>query len=161
MMRSLLTNSLVALAGMVSVPAIITSVDLAQPAAPSEDPRLARLEEFFQEHGAPAWAVAHVFLSEADRHDLDWRLLPSLSFVESTGGKMARNNNLFGWDCGRAQFPSPSASIRAVAFHLAHSRRYKNKGLDELLETYNPDPGYPEKVKSVMRRIAPSEMLAE
>src|SRR5690242_17848024 len=63
-----------------------------------EDPRLLKLQKFFADTDAPARALSHVFLSEADQYDLDWRLLPSISFVESTGGKAARNNNMFGWD---------------------------------------------------------------
>ena len=84
-------------------------------------------------------------------------LLPSLSFVESTGGKSAHNNNLFGWDSGHAQFASPVAGIHAVGYRLSHSELYKDKELDKLLATYNPHAGYGRKVKSVMRRIAPSE----
>jgi hypothetical protein len=83
--------------------------------------------------------------------------LPSLSYVETTGGKAARNNNLFGWDSGHAHFASLAAGIHAVAYSLAHSGLYKDKSLDKLLATYNHDADYPQKVKSVMRRIAPSE----
>ena len=148
-------------AGMVSVPAIVTSVDARLPAMPplpvagyTADPRLALLERFFETSDAPAGAFSHVFLSEADQYDLDWRLLPSISFVETTGGKAARNNNLFGWDCGRAEFTSVSDGIRTVAYQLANSNRYKDKDLDEVLETYNPHQEYSRKVKSVMERIA-------
>jgi len=83
--------------------------------------------------------------------------LPSLSFVESTGGKSARHNNLFGWDSGKAHFPSPVAGIHAVGYRLAYSDLYKDKKLDKLLATYNPNVEYGRKVKSIMRRIAPSE----
>ena len=64
--------------------------------------RLARLQAFFGKSDCPAKAYSDEFLTTADRYDLDWRLLPSISYVESTGGKSARNNNLFGWDSGRA-----------------------------------------------------------
>jgi hypothetical protein len=80
-----------------------------------------------------------------------------LSFVESTGGKSARHNNLFGWDSGRAHFPTPIAGIHTVGYYLSHSDLYKDKALDKLLATYNPNVEYGRKVKSVMRRIAPSE----
>ena len=86
---------------------------------------------------------------------LDWRLLPSLSYIESTGGKAARNNNFFGWDSGRAEFATPSAAIHEVGYRLAHSVLYRDKDLDALLSTYNPLPEYAQKVKSVMRQIAP------
>lgn len=146
-------------AGIVSLPAVVT-VDTKLPLPVSgyiADYRLALLQTFFGAADAPAKAFSHVFLSEADHHDLDWRLLPSISFVETTGGKTARNNNLFGWDCGRAEFTSVSDGIRQVAYKLAHSARYRDKGLDELLAAYNPNPEYSEKVKFVMNRIAPAE----
>src|SRR5947207_1069606 len=112
-MRNLLSNGAMIFAGLVSVPAIITTVDAKLARMPSlpahtfkADPRLPLLERFFESADAPAKAYSHIFLAEADHYDLDWRLLPSISFVESTGGKWAANNNMFGWDCGRAVFAS-------------------------------------------------------
>jgi hypothetical protein len=115
------------------------------------------LREFFGKPECPALAYSQVFLDAADRYALDWRLLPSISFIESTGGKATRNNNLFGWDSGRAQFDSPAAAIHAVGYRLSHSNLYKNKGLNDLLATYNRSAEYAQKVKSVMRRMALAE----
>jgi len=160
-MRRLLSNGLVVFAGMVSLPSSVTHYHLSvagtPPAETRFDPRLDSLKKFFEERGCPALAVAEVFLQAADAYGLDWRLLPSISFVESTGGKQLKNNNLFGWDSGRAQFASLSSAIHAVAFALANSSLYKDKDLDTVLETYNPDAEYAQKVKSVMQRISPSE----
>ena len=154
-MRRLLYSGLVAVAGMVYNPPPVSPkphvVDY------RNDPRLHALRSFFAKAGCPAQAYSHVFLEAADNYNLDWRLLPSISFVESTGGKRARNNNLFGWDSGNARFSSPSAGIHKVGYALANSRRYKDKELDELLAIYNPNTEYAPKVKSVMRRIAPAE----
>jgi len=155
-MRRLLSGGLVVFAGMVSVPLAVAPQGAAEPVADyREDPRFEKLRSFFQKANCPAQAYTHVFLEAADRYDLDWRLLPSLSFVESTGGKAARNNNLFGWNSGRAEFSSPSAGIREVGYRLANSILYRDKDLDALLNTYNPLPEYAQKVKSVMQRIAP------
>ena len=121
------------------------------------DAMLQTLRNFFHEFACPAERYSAAFLEAADTYDLDWRLLPSLSFIETTGGKRARNNNLFGWDSGRAQFPTPTAGIHAVGYRLKHSRLYKNKVLDDLLAVYNHDADYGPKVKSVMRRISPAE----
>jgi hypothetical protein len=163
-MRKFLSNGAMIFAGIVSVPAIVATVDATSAAMPSlpphtfkPDPRLLLLKRFFELADAPAKAYSHVFLSEADHYDLDWRLLPSISFVETTGGKAARNNNMFGWNCGRTAFTSLSQGIRTVAYNLANGERYKNKDLDEVLSTYNPNPEYLQKVKSVMYRIAPVE----
>jgi len=155
-MIRLVTGGLV-FAGIVSLPL----APLHAPKTPtpdySSDPRLTALRTFFKRAECPAIEYAREFLDAADRYDLDWRLLPSLSFVESTGGKAARNNNLFGWDSGRAQFSSPSAGIHEVGYRLTHSNLYRDKDLDEVLTTYNPDASYAQKVKSVMRQIAPYE----
>ena len=124
------------------------------------DPRLHALRKFFHQGLCPAEHLATVFLEAADAYELDWRLLPSLSFVESTGGKAAHNNNMFGWDSGRARFASPSAGIHAVGYSLSHADGYRGKKLDVLLATYNPNADYPRIVKSVMRSIAASELIA-
>ena len=119
--------------------------------------RFEALRKFFQKSDCPAQHYSEVFVEAAEQYKLDWRLLPSLSYIESTGGKLARNNNIFGWDSGRAQFSSPADGIRQVGYRLAHSHLYRDKDLDTVLATYNRDAAYARKVKSVMRQIAPEE----
>ena len=119
------------------------------------DPRLARLQQFFAERACPLGEVASEFLVAADRNDLDWRLLPSISIVESSGGKDFRNNNVFGWDSCRESFPSVEAGIHFVASRLANSKLYKDKDLDGKLSTYNPLPDYPHRVRAVMQTLEP------
>jgi len=161
-MRKLFSNGLVVFAGVVSLPLIGSYADATKP-MPSEyrdshDPRLTSLRAFFRRMNSPAAKLSHVFLETADKYNLDWRLLPSLSLVETGGGKAARNNNLFGWDCGRAEFSSAIHCIRSVAYSLTHSVLYRNKDVDGILKTYNPaNSEYATKVKSVMRSIAPGE----
>ncbi len=157
-MRKLLSRGLV-LAGVVSLPVAVSPWQSQAP-PPSEccrDSRLESLREFFQKFDCPAAQYSGEFIEAADDNGLDWRLLPSISYVESTGGKAARNNNLFGWDSGRTQFSTPAEGIHAVGYWLAHSHLYKDKDLDNLLATYNPAAEYVAKVKSIMRRIAPLE----
>ena len=157
-MRKLLYGVLILIAGAIGDPAPVVPKLLIEEYR--NDPRFAALTTFFQKRGCPVEHLSHVFLRAADVYKLDWRLLPSISFVESTGGKAARYNNIFGWDGGNAKFVTPSAAIHTVGFKLATSARYKDKELDEILATYNPYEGYGEKVKSVMQRIAPSESIA-
>lgn len=157
-MRKLLSGGLV-LAGLVSVPAAVSTVAHIAPEKTDfqADSRTQTLRAFFEQADCPAAEVAAVFLEAAEDYNLDWRLLPSLSFVESGGGKAARNNNIFGWDNGRASFHSMAASIHRVGYKLSHGQFYKDKDLDGVLFAYNPRAGYAEKVKSVMRQISPSE----
>jgi hypothetical protein len=118
------------------------------------DPRVTTLQRFFEKSECPAAEYAGEFLEVADQYALDWRLLPSIAYVETTGGKASTYNNLFGWDSGRARFANPEAAIRSVGAHLAQSSLYRSKSLDKILATYNPTGDYGRKVKSVMRRIA-------
>jgi len=122
-----------------------------------DDPRLSHLVEFFEAAQCPAAALAEDFLSAADRNRLDWRLLPGISFIETTGGKYATNNNLFGWDSGRGTFPSERAGIHRVARRLSKSKLYKGKDLQSILRTYNGECGYATRVAAVMRRIGPAD----
>lgn len=157
-MRRILSSGLVVFAGVVS-PAVIShhASNNTPPPETRKAHRLETLRKFFQKSDCPAQQYSEVFIEASDRYELDWRLLPSLSYVESTGGKSAPNNNLFGWDSGKAQFASPEDGIRQVGYRLAHSDLYRNKDLDELLATYNPGVEYAQKVKSVMRQIAAEE----
>jgi len=142
---------------------ILTACTLANPHGPAppsfyrNDPRLVRLAEFFRDAGSPLSALAEDFLSAADRQHLDWRLLPSISIVESGGGKNFARNNVFGWGSGRLAFSSVRAGIHTVAGRLANSRLYKDKELRSVLRTYNPHPGYAALVQSVMKRIEPGQ----
>lgn len=151
MIRKLLPSGFVMFAGMFAPPAAVAPHVNERPA----DYRFHLLRTFFQKAACPAEKYAQAFLDAADRYGLDWRLLPSLSYVESTGGKSAKNNNLFGWDAGNARFPSVVDGIREVGFRLANSTLYRDKDLDDLLATYNSSEDYGRKVKSVMQRIAP------
>lgn len=158
-MRKLLSTGLVMFAGVVSTP---VSKPFDAPLSTTSpdyrtDPRFQALRDFFGRFDCPALAYSREFLEAADDYNLDWRLLPSISYVESTGGKSASHNNLFGWGSGRAQFTSPIAGIYAVAYRLAYSDLYRDKGLNEVLATYNPIAEYAPRVKSVMRQIAPSQ----
>ncbi len=155
-MRILLSSGLV-FAGIVSLPSVLSPRQTLRDAIPEmrNDPRLKALRKFFAQARCPAERYSEHFINAADNYDLDWRLLPSISFIESTGGKAARNNNFFGWDSGRARFASPVAAIYQVGFRLAASERYRGKALDQVLATYNPNVEYARKVKFVMRRISP------
>lgn len=122
-----------------------------------KDPRLVRLERFFAKCGCPAGVLSKDFLAAADTYSLDWRLLPSIAFVESSGGKAFRNNNIFGWGNADIPFASVRTGIYTVAERLANSRPYQGKRLQQFLNTYNPNEGYAERVKAVMVRLGPIE----
>jgi hypothetical protein len=141
-------------AGLLAAPATVSvqQYKASQPVK-QNDPRLSRLEKFFGDRDCPLRAAAKDFLIAADQNHLDWRLLPSISMIESSGGKYYGNNNVFGWGSAKDKFTSVRAGIHYVAAQLGKSSRYKGKDIDSKLQTYNPLPEYSQKVKAVMRAI--------
>jgi len=115
------------------------------------DNRCDALVKFFKRYSSPLHKYAGDFLLAADKHNLDWRLLPSISMVESSGGKYYSHGNVFGWNSGRARFRSISAGIHYVAAQFANTSLYKGKDTAGILRQYNPArTAYP---KRVMRYI--------
>ena len=139
--------------GLLGLPAVLGVSHEIPKVTVDHDPRLRRLQEFFGKRDCPLREAAEDFLIAADRNDLDWRLLPSISIIESSGGKDYRNNNVFGWDSCRESFASVREGIHFVAGRLANSKLYKDKNLDNKLSTYNPLPDYPRLVKAVMHAL--------
>ena len=143
------------MAGLLSVP-VVTAVECKVPAPvracdPQVDARLLKLQKFFR--NSPLRSASVDFLEVADQYDLDWRLLPSISLVESSGGKVFKNNNVLGWDSGNRHFGSVRAGIHAVGARIATSSLYRDKDVNEVLATYNPNPAYVARVTSIMRKM--------
>jgi hypothetical protein len=134
----------------------VKAVPAKPPQKPAKaDPRAVRLRSFFAKLHCPVLNMSEDFVQAADKNQLDWRLLPSISIIESGGGKAYRNNNLFGWDNGDQAFPSLRAGLDVVAYKLGKSPLYRNRDVVGKLRIYNPDLTYPAKVISVMNRISP------
>ncbi|HWF45824.1 MAG TPA: hypothetical protein VG168_02370 [Bryobacteraceae bacterium] len=119
------------------------------------DRRTVRLRNFFCRLRCPVSNLAQEFVTVADENRLDWRLLPSISVIESGGGKAFRNNNILGWSNGAQVFPSIGSGIQVVAYKLGRSPLYKNRDSRGKLLIYNPNPEYAEKVEDVMKQISP------
>ena len=121
------------------------------------DLRVQRLRTFFRARECPIEELSVDFIAAADYYDLDWRLLPSISFIESSGGKRFLNNNIFGWDSCRIAFPSVRDGIYHVASRLATSKLYKDKDLQGILQTYNPYATYPGRIIRIMETLGPAD----
>jgi hypothetical protein len=150
---------MVVFAGLLAVPAV-TGIE-AKPKPVQEDPRMSQLRAFFDRYHCLVSDLAREFLVAADENDLDWRLLPSISLIESGGGKAMANNNLLGWGSADKHFPSVRAAIHTVASRLANSKLYRDKDLEGILNTYNPRPEYSYRVRSVMRQLGTAELGSE
>ncbi len=99
--------------------------------------KVAAVKAFLKKYNAPLAANAEDFVRAADTYNLDYRLLPSISMIESSGGKVLfRPYNPFGW--GRSGYPSFTAAIYDVARGMAH---YYASGLrqpEKIAYRYNP-----------------------
>lgn len=127
------------------------------PAAQSaKDLRYATLRNFFERCQCPIAEDSDEFIRAADRHGLDWRLLPSIAFVESTGGKHQKGGNALGWGSGKIKFSSTRQAIQHVAERLARSPIYARKDVVGKLATYNPArKDYAKRVLEVMEQLGP------
>lgn len=150
--------------GLLALPITLRSDNVAEtkdvkPVKPVQpvngDPRADRLKYFLSHLHCPVAALADEFVNAADENFIDWRLLPSISVIESGGGKAYRNNNIFGWNNGSSLFPTIRSGIHEVAYKLGRSTLYRNRDAVAKLRLYNPDPTYASRVLAVMHRISP------
>ena len=130
-----------------------------QPVPVRPDPRTVRLKRFLSKLHCPVSDMAEDFIHAADDNRLDWRLLPSISVIESGGGKAYRNNNIMGWNQGLQAFPTIRSGIYQVAYKLARSPLYRNENVLGKLRLYNPNEEYAGSVLAVMSRISPAPAL--
>jgi hypothetical protein len=160
-MKPFLPSGFMFLAGVLGIAAVAANADQDVTKIRKKfDLREVVLRKFFKEKHCPVGRYADVFVKEADAHGLDWRLLPSLSFVESTGGKHApNNNNVFGWANGTVGFNSISDAIHQVATALSLGKPYRGKDLDGKLMAYNPRTEYKTRVRDVMRQISATRLV--
>lgn len=154
------SRGLVLAAGLLASPAVADPDPISAETVSRKDPRWILVKQFFLENGSPAHLYATDFLIAADRNGLDWRLLPSISLVESGGGRDAHNNNMFGWDNCRVHFRSAKEGIYRVASRLKYSSLYKKKTtVDQILWTYNPRVDYTKKVRALMAQLGPLDLM--
>jgi hypothetical protein len=131
------------------------TVATAKPGKP--DSRPIRLRNFLARLHCPIVDMAEDFIHAADDNHLDWRLLPSIAVIESSGGKAYKKNNIFGWDQGEASFPTIRAGLNEVAYKLGRAPLYRHQDSLGKLLMYNPNDDYADRVLAVMKQISPKD----
>ncbi|MEK7060034.1 MAG: hypothetical protein AAB970_00220 [Patescibacteria group bacterium] len=128
------------------------------------------IDSYFESRDMPLFGMGMKMVQEAEKNDLDWRLLPAIAVRESTGGKFACkkvDNNPFGWGSCKIGFDSLDEAIETVAMNLGGNnpnteRHYADKTTDQILKAYNPPsiiPNYVKQVKSIMKAIGQEEPI--
>jgi hypothetical protein len=64
------------------------------------DTRITRLRTFLASYNSPLTNEAETFVAQADKYNLDWKLVAAIAGVESTFGKQIPNGSYNGWGWG-------------------------------------------------------------
>ena len=126
------------------------------------------IDAYFKARNMPLSGLGMKMVLEAEKNDIDWRLLPAIAVRESTGGKHDCNkvsNNPFGWGSCKIGFKSNEEAIETVARNLGGNnpntaKHYDNKTTKQILQKYNPPhivPPYSQQVISIMKKIGPED----
>lgn len=104
--------------------------------------RARKIDAYYAKRNMPLEGYGAKMIEEAEKNDLDWRLLPAIAIKESTGGKFACYNNPFGWGSCKIKFDSYDKAIDTVARNLGGNnpnteQYYKGKTTEEKLHHYN------------------------
>ncbi len=134
--------------------------------------RAEAIDNYFKERDMPLYGYGRKMVIEADKNNLDWRLLAAISVRESTGGKFACKKvsfSAFGWGSCKINFKSYDESIEVIARNLGGnnpktSRYYANKDTYGILQAYNPPsivPQYAQQVIKIMDTIGDKDLGTE
>lgn len=146
--------------GVLLLPTAVVPEAHVPPSRYVEDPRVTALRSFLAAKDSPVEHLAEDFLIVADRYGLDWRLLPSIAFLESSAGKVHRNNNIFGWNNANTRFASIREGIYYVGARLGEGEIYRGKSMAQKLARYNPYDHYAPAVLRVADHLARLEREA-
>lgn len=137
------------------------------------DERAEKIDAYFSKWDLPLAGYGAKMVAAADKYGLDWRILPALAMLETTGGKnlcgTGGNKNAFGFGGCSIYFKTFEDAFDAVAKTLSGNGEktadlYSGKSIEEILEVYNPPetkgitPGYHKKAIKIMSEIENMEV---
>jgi hypothetical protein len=130
------------------------------------------IDAYFRDHDMPLLGMGMKMVEEAEKNELDWRLLAAIAIRESTGGKFdckKVENNPFGWGSCKIGFKSNEEAIETVAMNLGGNnpntaKHYDEKTTKQILRAYNPPSivlRYAEQVIHIMDDIGEENLTLE
>lgn len=104
---------------------------------------------------SPMMGLGSVYVTEADKHKIDWRLLPAISWAESSAGLHQCGYNAWGWASCKTRFNSYEEGISFILEKMETSPYYRGKSIEGILYSYNcsVNPEYCPKVIKYMEEI--------
>lgn len=124
------------------------------------DTRKLILKYFLDKKQSPLTNYTEKIIQESDKNNLDWRLIPAITGVESSFGKRIPYNsyNAYGWANGNYSFNSWDNSIEIVSDTL--NNKYVKRGarkITSIAKRYAPpSPTWASKVIYFVNQIDPS-----
>ncbi len=126
--------------------------------------KAAKIDTYFKQNGMPLAGYGMKMVTEAEEHDIDWRLIPAIAIRESTGGLHQCKSvtySPFGFGSCHINFKSYDSAIETVATNLGGdnpntAKHYEGKTTKAILQTYNPPsvvPTYANEVMALMNKI--------
>lgn len=122
------------------------------------------IDAYFSSRNSPLEGLGMKMAIEADKNDIDWRLLPAIATRESNAGKQSCKrveHNFFGWASCHVGFASDEEAVEVVARNLGGNnpntaQHYDGKTTLQILQKYNPPsivPRYAQQVMKIMDTI--------
>jgi hypothetical protein len=128
--------------------------------------RAEKIDAFFASRNAPLKGYGMKFVDEAEKNDIDWRLLAAVSVIESNAGKQACKNadySVLGYGSCKMDFDSIDHSIEVVSMKVGgKTSKYYHEDMTtpQILRKYNSViPTYVQKVTKVMKMIDGKEEI--
>lgn len=129
--------------------------------AKPEDRRISHLKAFLETYDSPLAESAEHFIAEADRLELDWKLVAAIAGVESTFGKHIPAYSYNGWGWGvftgmqdGIHFKNWNDGITQVSEGLRYN--YVDKGarsIEQIGRIYAASPAWSTSVRFFLRKI--------
>lgn len=127
------------------------------PIRKATDIRVTALEFIFAKYHSPLLPYAKVYVEMADKYGVDWKLLPSISGLESTFGKalLSGTHNAYGWGGGTIYFKSWEDGIETINRALKENYMGKWKATDvwSIGHIYAASPTWAVRVNHFMNEI--------
>lgn len=124
------------------------------------DMRAKTLEDYLKQKNSPLAEYARVFVNEADRYNLDWKLVAAISGVESGFGAQIPGNSYNGWGWGVYggnvhEFVSWNDGIHTVSEGLSENyiKKLGTSDIYSIGRMYAADPGWAYKVSHYLKEI--------
>ncbi len=130
--------------------------------------RARAIDEFLESYDSPLAGYGMKFVTEAEKNDLDWRLLVAIAGRESTFARHACKkvtNSFLGYGSCKINFKSVDEAIERVSAslggnHVGTAHYYDGKDTLQILRKYNSViPNYPKEVVRIMKMIDGQDVI--